>query len=97
MVDISDAVGWFCLHLGVRRQIFKAFLQLLAVTDQGGQGVGELADGDAFVVAALDFPHDVARCLEHVLEQFQFEVGEVAVLPVLETLSEPVLVGEPAS
>ena len=97
VVDIFDAVGSFFGKLRVRRQIFKAVLQLLGLTEQGGKGVGELADGSAFMVAGLDLLHDVAGSFEHVLEQFEFEVGEVPVLSVFVLMSEFVFVGAPAS
>ena len=67
------------------------------MVEQGGEGVGELADGDAFMVAGFDFFHDGAASFEHVVEEFEFYIGEVAVLPVVELLAQGVLVGAPAA
>ena len=70
---------------------------MIGVMEQGAKGVGELADGNAFVVAGSDFLHQVAAAFEHVVEEFEFEVGEVPVLAVVELASEFVLVGAPAA
>ena len=96
VTGIADS-GWLVqFHFEVGRQIFKTVFELIGLIEQGRQGVGELTDGTAFVVAALDFLHDVAGGFEHVFEQFEFEVGEVAVLSVFVNASEFVLVDAPA-
>lgn len=56
-----------------------------------------MADGCALVVAGFDFFHDVAAGFEHVVEEFEFEVGEVAVLAVVVLMAEVGLVGAPAA
>ena len=70
---------------------------MLGVIEQGAESVGELADGDAFVVAGSDFLDEVAAAFEHVVEDFEFKVGEVPVLAVVVLASELVLVGAPAA
>jgi len=56
-----------------------------------------LAGGNALALAGFYCLHDIAAAFEHVIEQFEFEVGEVPVLPVFETLSEFRFAGPPAS
>lgn len=49
------------------------------------------------MVVSPDFFHEVATGFEHVVEELQFEVGEVSILAVFVFLTEVVLVIAPAA
>ena len=49
------------------------------------------------MVAGFDFLDDVAGGFEHIVEDFELDIGEASVLPVVVFVSEIDLVGAPAS
>ena len=67
------------------------------MVEQGGEGVGELAGGGLAEGVRVNFGHDLAAAIEHIVHKGEFEIGEVSILAVFVLVTQVILIAAPAS